>query len=257
MGLVQKTFSMQDGTLQKSLKNVAKTADDAVANHAAVKALSRSQTDDLDAIVDQLSDESAVQKLESSQDITAEFLQIKSYQGPKVCKSKFFVYRGLVQTLFARHHQDLVGSVAVLAGNDDNVLEACITRDLKDALSCEELAARWKECKYQILGIAAWETAACSCQQFMEHMASLLSLQQDRHFLLLVLDSHGHVSSWDFNTTDNPGDFVRVDLDNHRKNRRAGQTFKIFNLDQAGSNIYQQQAGEQIEYFCCTSLPYI
>ena len=209
------------------------TASGAVAMDELVKTLAKKQTEDLDIIADQLGDSDLNKKVTKSEDITNDFLQIKQVMGPHVPESRFLVYRGLIHALFARTTQcEAAGTLGIMAGDGNAVLEVCITQDLAAALACEELRSTWKAANYQIMGLVAWETNHM-CQKFTEAMATLLSLQDDTVFILLLCDRHGQTSTWEFNSEHNPGDFTVVNLNNQSKKRRKNQNFKIFNLDQA------------------------
>eukprot|EP00435_Cladocopium_sp_Y103_P062055 s202_g23.t1 len=226
--------TLQDGTLAASMKKVTQSssASQAVAINEAVKALSKTQTDDLDVIVDQLGDNNT-DTITKKEDITNDFLQTKVFFGPQTMETSFLVYRGLINGLLARSAQcQDRGFLGVMAGDGNAILEVCITSDLSAALASEELRSEWKAANYQIMGLVAWETAH-DCHKFTEAMATMMSVQENGAFILVICDTKGCVSTWEFNSEHNPGDFVTVNINNQNKKRRKDQSFKIFYLNQA------------------------
>lgn len=170
---VNQPCRLQDGSLAKSMKELAKKGHEAVADMEAVKTLATTQADGLDDIAAKLGGEGPSLDLEPPKDITFDFLKSTHSQGPWIMATDIFVYRGLVQALLGR--MDDVGSkIGIMAGENNAVLEVCIADDVSSALANSELEQRWKASNLEILGLVMWNDKAdvAMCQ---EPMATLLS----------------------------------------------------------------------------------
>lgn len=211
------------------MKKIASHGQDAVAMKDAVNVLSSDTSQDLAGIAVDLQGD--CHTVATGEDVTFSFLESSTYQGPSLINSTIFLYRGLVLKLLAMHpgEQQLVG---IMAGANDMVHEICLAEDLQCVISnSSELKAKWDKAGYEIMGLVSWDDEA-DCKKYIDLMATLLSLQNDRSFLQLVCHPDGRATSWEFNTKENLGEFVMVSLNNKNKNRKKDVDFKIFYLDQ-------------------------
>ena len=225
--------SLQDGDLAKSMKQVAKKGDGAVATKNAITALAESQTADLKDIVSDLADSKNI-NLGGMEDVTTSFLETKKPTHPARPASKYFVYRGIVLSLTGRKMDERQKSVGIMAGANDIVIEVCIAENLQDALSCSELKTRWEKLEFDLVGLVAWDHEN-DPSKYTEQMAVLLSKQVEKPLLLLLIDSSGQMHSWEFKTSCDQDAFIAVDISsNKNKNRRKELDFKIYPLGQVG-----------------------
>ena len=244
----------QDGALAQSLKHAAAKGKEAVKIKDALSTLASSSKENIEDIAKQLADGNDIKTMETN-DVTAEYLEPRKVAGPHALSCNYFVYRGTVQALAGQKVQAGQKQFGIMAGCSDCVLDVCLAADVESALLSQELIDRWNKCEYTLMGLVAWDHDQDSNpRNHTESMALLMSKQaESKPLLLLIFGPDCQPQCWEFNGEYSSGDFVQVELNNKRKNRRKDTDFKIFSIDQVGVT-FEDQAKHLVYKAVCQQL---
>ena len=259
------TGTLQDGSLQKRMKELNIHSKEVLAKEKAIATMVRNTSDNL---VDLVSASTETKAIQDAKDLTAAFLAPVVESKPSLPSSTFKVYRGIIRKLesMAVSSQHNVSEAwderfAILGGPSASVLDAIVIHSsVAVAMESQELGDRWKGLGYVPLGLVVWDfTSDGDPARYKAHLMELDTSMASR--LLLVFGKSMKMRCWELAVPTNgeaagssePLHFQEVHLNLAGENRKKDEKYIVCNIEDLGVT-FEDKASSMVQGFICKQL---
>ena len=246
-------FSAQGGKVDKSIRSLAMSSNEAVHTENAIATLATIKGPELNQIATDDADSKNNNANEDAQDITHEFLEHTEKQQPELPESNVFVYKGILKRLSGLCSYDVSHKfMGVLAGKDLSVYDVILAPSAASALDTPEVMERWKDLGYEVLGLAV--SGSMDVPDGFQSDIVRLRNPNTKSLLVLVFNGTSSPSSWVVHQQEGDNEnelcFSRVKIGRNR-GRQKSDSFAVVHANKVGVT-FQDEVGGHSSLFAFT-----